>query len=52
MEQKIIENKRLEIINRILKELDGQTVSGCKSILDFVQSKIMFSSILHHKEDL
>lgn len=47
-----MENKRLEIINKILKELNGQTVDDCLSILDFVKTKINFSSILHHTEDL
>ena len=47
-----MENKRIEIINKILKELNGQTVSECIDILDFVKSHINFESILHHTEDL
>lgn len=47
-----MENKRIEIINKILKELNGQTVDECLDILDFVRTKINFESILHHKEDL
>ncbi len=47
-----MENKKFEIINKILKELNGQTVEGCLDILDFVKTKINFSSILHHTEDL
>ena len=47
-----MENKRFEIINKILKELNGQTVDECLDILDFVKTKINFLSILHHTEDL
>jgi hypothetical protein len=47
-----MKNKRLEIINKILKELNGQTVNDCLDILDFVKTKINFESILHHTEDL
>ncbi len=47
-----MENKRLEIINKILKELNGQTVNDCLDILDFVKTKLNFSSILNHTEDL
>lgn len=47
-----MEDKRFEIINKILKELDGQTVNECLDILDFIKTKINFSSILHHKVDL
>ena len=47
-----MENKRIDIINKILKELNGQTVTDCLDILDFVKTKINYKSILHHKEDL
>lgn len=47
-----MENKRHKIINTILKELNGQSVSDCLDIIDFVKTKINFSSILHHTEDL
>ena len=47
-----MKNKRIEVINRILKELNGQTVVECLDILEFVKTKINFESILHHMEDL
>lgn len=47
-----MENKRIKIIDKILKELDGQTVTDCLDVLDFVKTKINFLSILHHTEDL
>jgi|UPI0002D80550 hypothetical protein len=47
-----MENKRINTINKILNELNGQTVSECLDILEFVKTKINFSSILHHTEDL
>ena len=47
-----MKSNRIEIINKILKELNGQTVDECHDILDFVKTKINFESILHHTEDL
>ncbi len=47
-----MENKRIKIINKILNELNEQTVSECLDILDFVKNHINFESILHHTVDL
>lgn len=47
-----MKNKKIEIINNILKELNGQTVYECLDILDFVRTKLNSSSILRHTEDL
>ncbi len=44
--------KKVEILNNILKDLDGLTVVECLDILNTVKVEINYSSTLHHKEDL
>ena len=47
-----MKRKKVEILNSILKDLDGLTVVECLDILNIVKVEINYSSILHHKEDL
>jgi hypothetical protein len=47
-----MENKKFEIVNKILKELNGQTVEECLDILEFVRIRFNKSSVLNYSEDL